>query len=283
MFADEGDFTDAGVVTGTAENVSADGVATGSDTEQIATATGDESWDSLIKGKYKDDYNRAVKDAVAKRFKNQRDLQGQIDSINPMVQELARRYGVAPDSNGRIDLNALQAKVFDDDSMYEQEAFQRGMSVDDLKQMKSLERENERLKAQTRQSQADREWQETLQEASRLREIYPNFDFDREMDSPEFGRLLASMKKMGMADPMKTAYEIVHKDEIMSGAMRYGVQKAQEKLTNAIQANQSRPVENGVSQVSTARIGEIDPSKLTKAQIDDLKRRAERGERITFS
>ena len=56
LFAEEGgvaESTDSGVVTTTAENVSTEGVATGDTTEQIATAAGDESWDSLIKGKYK--------------------------------------------------------------------------------------------------------------------------------------------------------------------------------------------------------------------------------------
>jgi hypothetical protein len=44
----------------------------------------------------------------------------------------------------------------------------------------------------------------------------------------------------------------------------------------------TRPAENGIGQQSTASVGNVDPSKLTKAQIDDIRKRAERGEKITF-
>lgn len=281
LFGEEGS-TDTGVVTGTAENVSADGVATESATEQIATAS-DESWDSLIKGKYKEDYNRAVNNAINKRFKNQRDLQSQIDSINPMVQALAQKYGIAPDAQGRIDINALNQRFMDDNSLYEDEAFKRGMSVDDLKQMKALERENAQLKAASNRANADREWQQIVEQGNRVREMYPDFNMEAEMQNPQFAQLLKTFQNSGFPDAVRTAYESIHRDEIMGGAMRYGVQKAQEKLTNSVQANLSRPRENGLDNQSTAHVGEVDPSKLTRSQIDDIKRRAQRGERITFA
>ena len=284
LFAEDGaETTDTGVVTGVAENVSTDGVATGDTTEQIATAPGDESWDSLIKGKYKDDYAKSVQAAIDKRFKNQRNLQGQIDMIDPMIRQLAARYDIKPNPDGSIPIDALTSKVFDDDSLYEQEAFNRGMSVKDYKEFKALERENQMLKLQNTRSAERREWDMLVQQGERVKEMYPDFNLESEMDNPQFGRLLQTLQGSGFPDAVRTAYETVHKDEIMGGAMRYSVQKAREKLTNSVQANMARPTENGIASTSTANVGAIDPSRLTKAQIDDLKRRAERGERITFS
>lgn len=286
LFAEDGmdaGITDTGAVTGTAENVGVEGVATGDTTEQIATAPGDESWDSLIKGKYKDDYANAIQSAIDKRFKNQRNLQAQIDMIDPMLRQLATRYDVKLNPDGSIPIDALTSRVFDDDSLYEQQAFDRGMSVKDFKELKALERENQMLKQQNTRSAEAQEWEAIVQQGNRVKEMYPAFELEAEMDNPQFARLLATFQKSGFPDAVRTAYETIHRDEIMGGAMRYGVQKAQEKLTNSVQANMARPAENGISNNSTAQVGAMDPSKLTKSQIEDIKRRAARGERITFA
>jgi len=44
----------------------------------------------------------------------------------------------------------------------------------------------------------------------------------------------------------------------------------------------ARPQENGTANVAAGTPTSLDPSKLSKAQIEDIKRRAARGERITF-
>lgn len=45
----------------------------------------------------------------------------------------------------------------------------------------------------------------------------------------------------------RTAYEVVHKDEIIGGAMQYTAQRVQEKVVNDIRARGMRPPENGGS------------------------------------
>jgi len=276
LFGDE-------AMAGTGDLANLDSAETSVDTgEQVAPVESEESFDSLIKGKYKDDYNKAVKDAVSKRFKNQKDLQGQIDAIDPMIKALATRYGVQADASGRIPIDALTSKVFEDDSMYEQEAFQRGMNVDDLKQMKALERENAQLKMQTQRSAEQQEWDGIVEQGNLVKEMYPTFDLDIEMSNPQFGRLLATMQKSGFPNPVQTAYEAVHREEIMGGAMRYAVQQTQQKISNSIQSGMQRPQENGTSNASAGSPTEFDPSKLTKEQIAEIKSRAARGERITF-
>ena len=105
---------------------------------------------------------------------------------------------------------------------------------------------------------------------------------DVELQNPMFGRLLSTMQKSGFPNAVATAYESVHRDEIMGGAMRYAVAQTEQKISNSIQSGMRRPQENGTTQASPAAIGNFDPSKLTKSQIEDFKRRALNGERITF-
>lgn len=282
LFAEESSVS--GIDSTSAENVSTEGVATESAADQIATGTeGQPTWDDLIKGQYKKEYNQAVKDAVNKRFKNQRDLQGQIDSIDPMIRALAQKYNVNANEDGSIPIDALTKMVMDDNSMYEEEAFQRGMSVQDLKQLKQLEAENRILKSANQRTEEQREWDVIVAQGEALKEIYPDFDLDMEMGNAQFGRLLATMQRSGFPNPVQTAYEAVHREEIMGGAMRYAVAQTEQKISNSIQSGMRRPVENLSQNQSAATVPGSDPSRLTLAQIQDIKRRAERGEKISFN
>lgn len=293
LMADEGtttagsDVGSIGEIAGSAaENPNTGVEADGGIGEQGAPAQDqtipEETFDSLIKGKYKKDYDKAVKAAVNRRFKNQQNLQSQIDSIDPIVRSLASRYGVVPNADGSIPIDQLQAKIDADNSAYEQEAFQRGMSVEDLKQMKRLERENAQLRMDSRRSREQQEWDGIVAQGEDLKKMYPDFDLDAEMNDPQFGRLLATMQKSGFKDAVRTAYEVMHRDDIMGGAMKYAVSQAEKKLENAVRSGTRRPAENGTTQTSSSTVGNMDPSRLTKEQLEDIKRRAERGERITF-
>lgn len=281
LFGEEGEAVSGDLANPTAEVSEGDGVATNPEEQPVAQA--DDEWNDLIKGKYKEQYGKAVSDAVNKRFKHQKDLQGQIDAIDPIIQAMAQRYGVSADANGRIPIDALSDKILNDNDLYEKEAFERGMSVDDLKQMKALERENAQLKRATQYTQEQREWDDLVAQGEELKQMYPSFDMDTEMTNPEFGKSLAFFKSSNMyPDPVRRAYELVHRDEIMGGAMQYAVQQTQQKISNSIQSGMSRPQENGTNQVAAGAPTALDPSKLSKEQIEDIKRRAARGERITF-
>ena len=291
LFGDEGTSmagsvsTDSGVATtDAAVNPVADGVATEGTGEQVAPVSdqiAEPTFDELIKGKYKKEYGEAVKAAVDKRFKKYQGLQGQIDSIDPIVRSLAQKYGVTPNADGSIPIAVLQEKLDADNTMYEKEAFERGMSVDDLKQIKALERENMMLRRESQRSKEQADWDEIMAQGEQLKAMYPQFDMDTEMQNPQFGRLLATFKSAGMPEAVRTAYETMHRDEIMSGLAQYAVKQTETKLSNAIQSGMSRPAENGTGKQAAAQVS-TDPSKLTKAEIDEIKRRAEKGERITF-
>jgi hypothetical protein len=103
-----------------------------------------------------------------------------------------------------------------------------------------------------------------MQEAEALKSVYPDFDLDTELENDGFKKLL----RAGI-DP-KTAFEVVHKDEIIPAAMQWAVQQTKAQVANAVAANAARPKENGVSSQSAATV-KTDVSKMTGAEIRALK------------
>ena len=81
---------------------------------------------------------------------------------------------------------------------------------------------------------------------------------------------------------VRTAYEVAHHEEIMRGAMQMASAKTAERVTDGIRAKGLRPAENGTNTSSKPVEQKIDISKLTAKDIDELSKRAARGEKITF-
>ena len=273
FFAEEGSTDQP--ATGTEGEATDAGTAEGADQATPESVEERPSFDELIKGDYKKEFDEKVQGAIAKRFKNQADLQGQLDKMNPILDMVSSRYGIAKTDKG-YDIEAIQKKLEEDDSMYEQEAFDRGMDVATLKQIKNLERQNAFLKQQQQEAEQRRGFERLVQQANEAKQIYPDFDLDVEMTNPDFGRLV------GVGVDAKTAYQVVHNDELMAAGMQYAVQHTKENISRNIQSGQ-RPAENGMSNNSPSNLGAQDPSKLTLKEFEDIKQRAMRGERISFA
>ena len=72
-------------------------------------------------------------------------------------------------------------------------------------------------------------------EEAQVKEVYPTFDLEKEAGNPDFAALL----KRGVS--MKQAFEVLHMDELMQGAMQYTAAKVQQTTARNIQARQARP------------------------------------------
>ena len=131
------------------------------------------------------------------------------------------------------------------------------------------------LKRQQAQSGAERLYQSWMTQAEAVKQVYPGFDVHAEMDNPKFVELLRSNIDM------RTAFEVLHKDEIIPAAMQYTAQKVQENISRSIASGGNRPVENGANSGSAAVV-KSDVSKLTKADRQEIARRVARGEKIRF-
>ena len=114
-------------------------------------------------------------------------------------------------------------------------------------------------------------------EGEKLRELYPGFDLRRELENPAFRRLVAP----GSGIDLRTAFEAVHRDELVPAIMAYAVKKAEEKLAGAVRSGSIRPLENGVGGTSAALLRD-DPRGLTREERESIRRRVRAGERIIF-
>jgi hypothetical protein len=231
-------------------------------------------FEALIKGEYKDLYDARMQDTIQKRLKGQKETVDKYNALQPVLEILGKKHGV-----DATDIEALTKAIEEDDSYFEDEAIERGMSVQQLKEVKKMERENAELKAQMEEAQRQENGKKLyaawMQQADEAKKVYPSFDLRTEMNNQKFVDLLRSNIDV------RTAYEVVHKDEIIPAAMQFTAKTVEQKLTNKIMANGARPSENGMSSQSAA-VTKSDVSKLTKYDIDEVSRRVARGERVTF-
>ena len=241
---------------------------------QTATDDRNAKFEELIKGEYKDLYSAKVQDTIQKRLKGQQETIDRYNALTPTIEMLAKKYGVKAD-----DIDALNKAIEEDDAYYEEEALQRGITVDQLKEIRKMERENADLKRQMQERQtkenADKIYAGWLQQAEAAKAVYPTFDLRAEMNNPQFVNLLRSNVDV------RTAYEVLHKDEIIPAAMQFTAKTVEKKLTNKIMSGGARPVENGISSQSAAQV-KSDVSQLTKADRAEIIRRVQRGEKIRF-
>ena len=243
-------------------------------TESVAQPDRNAEFEKLIKGEYKDLYDAKMQDTVQKRLKSTKETVDKYTALEPTLELLAKKYGV--DAG---DIAALTKAISDDDTYYEQEAMEKGMTVQQLKEVKKMERENAELKAQMeeaqRQENGKKLYSAWMQQADEAKKIYPNFDLRTEMNNLRFLDLLKSNVDV------RTAYEVVHKDEIIPAAMQFTAQTVESKLAKSIATNGARPTENGMSSQSAAVV-KSDVSQLSKEDRAEIIRRVQRGEKIRF-
>ena len=228
----------------------------------------------LIRGEYKDLYDAEVNDTVRKRVKNYQETVDKYNALTPTLEMLAKKYGV-----DATDVNALNKAIEEDDAYYEDEALEKGISVEQLKNIRKMERENADLRRQMQEQQvrdnANKLYATWMDQSSQLKSVYPSFDLNAELQNPQFVNLLKSNVDV------RTAYEVLHKDEIIPAAMQFTAKTVEQKIANNIAAGNKRPTENGMSSQSAAVVKD-DVSRLSKADREEIIRRVQRGEKIVF-
>ena len=231
-------------------------------------------FERLIKGEYKDLYDARMQDTIQKRLKSSKDTVDKYNELTPTLEMLAKKYGVDIG-----DIASLNKAIQEDDSYYEEEALEKGISVQQLKEIRKMERENAALKAQMEQAQRQENGKKLyaawMQQADEAKKIYPSFDIRTEMNNPKFVDLLRSNIDV------RTAYEVLHKDDIIRGAMQFTAQTVESKIAKKVASQGARPAENGMSSQSAAVV-KSDVSQLSKADRAEIIRRVQRGEKIRF-
>lgn len=253
-------------------NANKAGVTTTSDTLEAKRA----AFEKLIGegGEYKDIFAERTQQIINRRFKDGKIQEQTIAEQKPIMDILMQRYNIADG-----DAKALLKAIEEDNTYWEAAAEESGLTVDQYKKMKQMERESAELQELKRRQSADQQAQQQLaswmQQAEGMQELYPGFDFRSEIRNRDFQGLL----RAGI--PVQKAYELIHMEEIKQAAARSAAQTASQQMQANLKAKQSRPAENGTSS-KTAVIVKNDVSKLTRAERAEVARRAMLGEHIEF-
>ena len=252
--------------------------------EEVSTTTTDDTqtksdpvdkgkaFEDMIKGDYKEQFDARVKQILDRRFKEQGELEKFKTDSQEILDLMYAKYGVK-------DLKSLQKAVQEDDSYFEEAAAAEDLSVEQYKYKLKLEKENAQFKQAQEEAerirQANNAYAEWQKQSESLKTRYPNFSLESEAANPQFVRLLRS------GIDVKTAFETIHHDEILSGAMMQTAQAVRKNVTDSIKARGLRPSENGIN-AQAGVIVKNDVSKLTPQDRAEIARRARMGETIKF-
>ena len=242
--------------------------------EQPAEKTIQQKWDELKKGEYKELYGQDVQKAIQDRFKNQADLQRQLDELQPILEAGKKIYGVQ-------DTAALREAVENDDRLHqaeEEEAEAAGMSVEAYRTMQQLKAENERhtqMEQQTIQEQKFRNHIAKLaQQAEELRKVFPEFDLRTELQDPRFMRLTSPEVGISVED----AFYAIHGKQVAAQSMKAGMERTQKQLGQTIRAQGMRPIEGAAhGQGQPAAQAPMDFRSMTRAEREKFRSQVKTG------
>ena len=230
----------------------------------------------LITEDYKDLYTQETQRMIDRRFKETREMEKQMQSYRPVLDTLMERYGIEDGDAKRL----LEA-VDNDHAYWSEAAEEAGMSEDQYKEFRRLKRENagllraQQMQQQEAQIKAQGEKWYMEAEAMKGNPLYQNFDLMQELQNPDFVGLLQA------GTPMEHAYKVLHFDELMGNAVQAAAASTEKKVADNVRAKGSRPSENGTNS-NSAFVTKTDPTKLTRADFEEIERRVARGERISF-
>lgn len=231
------------------------------------------TWDQLMEDP---EYNQKMQETVRRRLQSAKGAEENLTKLGPALEVLANKYGM---DRNNMDYAALAKAISDDDSYYEDKALEMGVSVDVAKRIDQQERETARKQAQEQQTLQQQKFQEHIagleRQGEKLKKVFPNFDLRKELQDPRFARMTSPSGGLSVED----AYYAIHRAEIQAASMQVAAQKTAQKMSNAIQAGQRRPAENGTSG-KAASVTTFDYRTATKEQRAALKKRIYSGEKI---
>lgn len=234
-------------------------------------------FEDLIKGEYKDEFTKRTQSIIDKRFKQAKQMESTLQSHDAILNMLSEKYGTKAG-----DIEALTSAIENDESFYEEEALKKGLSVEQYKELRTLQRENEQFKKAeeeaTRQAHADEIYAGWLKQAEELAQKYGLNDFDLsvEVQNPEFVALLQNPNIT-----LEGAYKAVHFDDMVGGAMAATAKNVTEKMASSIANRNSRISENGISNQSVNNF-KTDVNSLTNEDLIEIRKRVMRGADISF-
>lgn len=262
----------------TTEQVASADTNTQTQTEESkANATARMSWDEIMADP---EYNKKMQETVQARIKSSKGAEETLGKLTPALELLAGRYNLDP---ANIDYESLSQAISNDESFYADKALEMGVSIDTARRLDQMERNNERQQREEAQTLEQQKFQQHIQgleqQGEALKATFPNFNLREELRNPAFARMTSPSVGLSVED----AYYAVHRKEIQAASMQVAAEKTAQKISNAIQAGQRRPDENGTSGQASS-VTTFDWSKASREQREAFKRQireaSARGEKL---
>lgn len=235
----------------------------------------------LLRGEYADLTEELMQNAVTEATRR---LEAS-PAMKGLMQALQEKYGT--DASDLVALTeAVRNGAVKDDNYYEKLAMEKGVSTKTARELDKLESQNKQLTEQQqliRQMERQREQQARIaelqagwdREAEQLKAQYPDFNMAEVLANPEVEKMMRS----GVS--MTNAYRSAYFDHILKQQQAATARQVEQGVVNRMQQRNARPGENGTRPGSAVQT-KIDVSHMSRKEMEEMERRAMRGEVITL-
>ena len=281
----DGDSSPEGRADTSAEEGAANQEAEGKDGEEKGKAKSPEerrkAFGELLRGEYADLTEELMQNAVTEATRR---LEASPE-MNDLMQALGEVYGTDV-----ADLKSLAAAIRNgnvkDDAYYEKLAMEKGVSTRTARELDKLESQNRHLTEQQQmiqQMERQRAQQARIaelqagwdREAEQLKAQYPDFNMAEVLANPEVEKMMRS----GVS--MTNAYRSAYFDHILKQQQAATAQQVEQGVVNRMQQRNARPGENGTRPGGAVQT-KIDVSHMSRKEMEEIEKRAMRGEVITL-
>lgn len=235
----------------------------------------------LLRGEYADLTEELMQNAVTEATRR---LEAS-PAMKGLMQALQEKYGT--DASDLVALTeAVRNGAVKDDAYYEKLAMEKGVSTRTARELDKLESQNKHLTEQQQmiqQMERQRAQQARIaelqagwdREAEQLKAQYPDFNMAEVLANPEVEKMMRS----GVS--MTNAYRSAYFDHILKQQQAATAQQVEQGVVNRMQQRNARPGENGTRPGGAVQT-KIDVSHMSRKEMEEMERRAMRGEVITL-
>lgn len=258
--------------------------ASGTEADETEEATTDENSESedpekefeeLIKGKYREAFQKRTQGIINERFKRSKETSGKLSLAMEALAPLFDRYGI---ESG--DLEGIKNAIRGDAGIFAKKALEKGMDSEEYRDAFNADRDREQQTAleelQRRKTAALETYKDWKRQEVEIKKTYPSFNLEKAFTENE---LFKSMAEAGT--PLMQAYLASYFDEITAGLVAAATRRAAKQAVDSMQGNTRRPQEGGLSS-SAGTVTKKDVGSLTGSDIDSILKAVGRGEMITF-
>lgn len=259
--------------------------AEGKDGEEKGKARSPEerrkAFGELLRGEYADLTEELMQNAVTEATRR---LEAS-PAMKGLMQALQEKYGT--DANDLVALTeAVRNGAVKDDAYYEKLAMEKGVSTRTARELDKLESQNKHLTEQQQmiqQMERQRVQQARIaelqagwdREAEQLKAQYPDFNMAEVLANPEVEKMMRS----GVS--MTSAYRSAYFDHILKQQQAATARQVEQGVVNRMQQRNARPGENGTRPGGAVQT-KIDVSHMSRKEMEEMEKRAMRGEVITL-